>query len=105
MTAPPSHILQPEFYYEFIVYKNNGGSSSLITTTSGSNNNERVWSGYGQPGGYTTRYFDVLPFNKYYSTTPFILNQIYILTREASVVNSLYLDFTVQVTTPSVHFL
>lgn len=99
----PSHILTPDYYYSFTIYQNAGGSSSLITASSASNYYHiRVWSGTNYNyGSFSTRYFDIIPVNKYLSAIPITLNGIYILTREAASTNSLLIDFSVAQATPS----
>lgn len=47
----------------------------------------------------------MVPVDTYTTIIPVTLNGIYILTREAAGVNSLYLDFTVEVATPSAYYL
>lgn len=99
-----SHILNPSYYYEFIVYTNAGSGSPFITTNSSNNYQLRVWSGYGYTS-FTTKYFDTVPVKKYMSVIPVTLNSIYILTREAAVLNSLYISLAVGVATTSAYYL
>ena len=68
-------------------------------------NNLETWSGYGTTSGWTTKYYDVQGLYKYQSTAPFTLNNIYILTREAAVINSLLVNFNVNFATASVYHL
>jgi hypothetical protein len=64
----------------------------------------RMWSGTNY-GSFSTKYLDIVPVRNYLSTSPFTLNSIYTLTREAAVTNSLLLDFTVNLATSSVYYL
>lgn len=100
----PSHILNPAYYYEFIVYVNAGSGSPLISASTGNNFFLRVWSGSNY-GSFSTTYFDEVPISTYVSTIPTTLNGIYILTREAAAINSLYIDFTVGVATTAAYYL
>ena len=100
----PSHILKPEFYYDIIVYQNLGSSSPLITLSAASKLIIKVWSGIGYDG-YSTQYYDTLPVHNYLSSSAFTLNNIYFLTREATITNSLLIDFTVTIAAPATFFL
>ena len=73
--------------------------------SSSTNRRIRLWGGVGKSGSWTTKYYDVLGIDKYQQISPFTLNSIYLLTREAAVVNSLYIDFRVNLATPSVYYL
>lgn len=100
----PSHILNPSYYFEFIVYVNAGSSSPLISASTGNNYILRVWSGSNY-GTFSTTYLDAVPISTYISTIPITLNGIYLLTREAAAINSLYIDFTVGVATTAAYYL
>jgi len=100
----PSHILKPEYYYEFVVYQNMGASSPFVPLSSSANSLIRVWSGSNY-NSFSTQYFDVLPVDNFLDSSPITLNSIYFLTREQSVTNSLLLDITVNLNAPAVYFL
>jgi hypothetical protein len=50
-------------------------------------------------------YFDALDVSTYQAVYPIKLSSIYILTKEAATLNSLYVDFTVTVATSSAYLL
>jgi hypothetical protein len=90
----PSHIMSPTFRYEFIIYRNMGSGSSLISIPSATNYVMQV----GTVNNYNSggiQYYNWMPVLNYLNVHPITLNNIYILTREAAAVNSLYLDFNI----------
>ena len=99
----PSHTLNPAFYYDFIVYINAGSSSPFITANSNSNYHIQVWSckAFSSP---TILFYDIIPYENFINVYPITLNSIYILTREAAIVNSLYVDFSIGYATPTAYY-
>jgi hypothetical protein len=96
----PSHIMSPNYYYEFIVYSNQGSGSSLISVPAATNYIMQVGTINAYSGG-TVQYYDWVVVNSYLNLYPITLNSIYILTREAAAVNSLYLSFSIGFTMSS----
>jgi len=76
----PSHILNPIFYYDFIIYINSGSSTPFITASSSNNYNIEVITYKAYSSG-TILYYDVIPYKNYLNIYPITLNGIYILTR------------------------
>ena len=99
------HINKPEYFYEYIIYQNKGSSSPFLSSMSGANRNIKTWSGQGYSGSWTSKYINLDGIYKYQSTSSFTLHSIYILTREAAVVNSLWINFNINVATPNIYFL
>ncbi len=91
----PSHIMKPNFYYEFIVYRNGGSGSSLLSVSSSSSYVLQVWTVDAYDNSGTTLYHSNVPYLNPLNVYPITLNRIYILTREAAAVNSLYVDFNI----------
>lgn len=99
----PSHIRNPAFMYEFIIYKNAGASTSLLTTVSSNPYIMQVGTINAYSSG-TVQYYDYIPVYKYQNVYPIQLINIYILTKEASAVNSLYINFNVGIASTTVFF-
>lgn len=102
----PSHILNPMYFYELIIYKNTGSGSSLISIPSSSSYIMQVKTIDAYSGG-SILYFSTIPILKYQTVYPITLNSIYILTREAAAINSLYIDFTMNfaLSSSNIYFL
>lgn len=94
ITAIPSHIISPDFYYEITIYRNNNGAAMGLTLSSSNYFWARVQT-VNTHNSYTVINQDFLLANKYQSVQPITLNHIYILTNEASATNSLYISYTV----------
>jgi hypothetical protein len=75
-----SHILNPAYYYELIIYKNMGSGSSLIIIPSASTYIMQVGTINAYSGG-SWQYYDWIPVNNYLNVYPITLSSIYILTR------------------------
>jgi hypothetical protein len=75
----PSHIMTPNYYYEFIVYKNAGSGSSLISIPAATNYIMQVGTVDRYTGG-GVQYYDWIPVVNYLDRLPMSLNYIYILT-------------------------
>lgn len=92
----PSHILTPNYYYQIIIYKNTGSGSSLINIPSAASYVAQVGTINAYSSG-TVQYYDYIPVLNYLNIYPITLSSIYILTREAAAINSLYLSFNINV--------
>ena len=90
----PSHIFNPTYYYELIIYKNVGSGSSLISIPSASSYIMQVKTVNAYSSG-SILYLNSIPVLNYLNVYPMTLNSIYTLTREAAATNSLYIDFTI----------
>lgn len=99
ISAIPSHVISPDFYYEFVIYANNNASTMNFNL----NPNNYFWAQVNSVSTLSSYSNSVIPnqnfilINKYQTVYPISLNSIYILTREASATNSLFLSFTVNV--------
>jgi hypothetical protein len=100
----PSHILTPNFYYDFIIYSNAGSGSPYLSTQSASTYIMTIQSVVGYSGP-TTNFLDYVPVNKYNTVYPITLNHLHVLTREAGALNSLLICFTVGVATTTDYYL
>lgn len=94
ITAIPSHVISPDYYYEIAIYRNNNGAAMGLTLSS-SNYFWATVQTVNTHNSYTVINQDFLLVNKYQAVLPVSLNSIYILTSEASATNSLYISFTV----------
>lgn len=90
----PSHVISPNYYYEITVYRNDNGATMGLAL-SASNYFLASIKTHNALTSPTVLYQDFMPINKYYTVYPIVLNQIYILTNEASATNSLLLNFAV----------
>lgn len=90
----PSRIMSPNFYYEFIVYKNTGSGSSLIAEPSTPNYIMQVGTVDRYTGGGVL-YYDYIPVLNYLNRLPITLNHVFFLTQEAAAVNSLLVNFNI----------
>lgn len=90
----PSHIMTPNYYYDFIIYMNTGSGSSLISVPSATNYIIQV----GTVNNYNSggiQYYDYIPVLNYLDRLPITLNYVMFLTQEAAAVNSLLLNFNI----------
>lgn len=100
----PSHILNPIYYYDFIIYLNAGSATNYLSTITTTPYIFQVSTLNAYTGG-TILYNNYIPVDKYQTVYPITLSSIYILTQEAAAVNSLYLNLVVNQASSTVFYL
>jgi hypothetical protein len=100
----PSHILTPNYFYDFIIYFNAGASANLITTVTTTPYIFQVATCNAYSGG-SIQYNNYITVDKYQAVYPIVLNNIHILTQEAAAINSLFLNLVLNQATTTVYYL
>jgi len=100
----PSHILNPIYFYDFIIYMNVGSYANFIPTSSTYPYIFKISTLNAYSGG-TVQYNNYIPVDKYQTVYPITLTNIYILTQEAAAINSLFLNLVVNVATTTVYYI
>lgn len=80
------------YYYEIVIYRNDVDQSMMLPKPSGDNTKMTIVTVINDTGTIANE--DIINIEKYQQMQTISLNKIYILTKEAGAINSLYIDFT-----------
>lgn len=85
--------MTPNYYYEITIYRNDNSQSMMLPKPTADNTKMTITTVMNTSGTIVNE--DIINIEKYQQQQSIWLNKIYILTKEAGAINSLYIDFTV----------